>query len=78
MSITKLPGSPLTTQFLTALKWAGFPEIDFNSKYDAEGAAELTFNIQKGRRCGAFEAFIEPILNRPNLVIHKYSRAYKV
>jgi len=77
LSITKSVRLPMAAHILKSLEWAGLPKVDFNSNYEY-GASEMTFNIKNGRRNGVFQAYIEPIRERSNLIIHKYSRAYKV
>jgi len=38
----------------------------------------VTYTQRKGRRWSTYKAFIEPILKRKKLTIHRHARAYKV
>ncbi|CAL8070794.1 unnamed protein product [Orchesella dallaii] len=42
------------------------------------GFSKIDYNIKDGMRCGTYQAFLEPILNRTNLVIYRYAYAIRV
>lgn len=69
--------SKLAEAFMEANKYLGQQEVDYNSG-DQLGASYLQANNIKGRRQSSFRAFLEPILNRPNLHIMVKTRATKI
>lgn len=42
------------------------------------GFSPIYFTQKNGRRHSTYKAFIEPIRNKPNLKIYKFSQAYRV
>ncbi|ODN00471.1 Glucose dehydrogenase [FAD, quinone], partial [Orchesella cincta] len=44
----------------------------------ALGFSRLDLSVKDGRRFSAYQAFLEPILNRTNLNIYRYARATKI
>lgn len=63
--------------FVEANKHLGQEEIDYNSGYNL-GVSYLQANTLNGVRHSAFRAFIEPIVDRPNLHIMLGTRVTKV
>ena len=60
---------PLCEYFLEAAQSLGIPRNpDFNGAVQ-EGCGYFQATIRNGRRCGAKEAFIDPIRGRPNLTL---------
>ena len=55
----------------------GLQTVDYNSGQQL-GVSFLQANTLNGRRHSAFKAFIEPIINRPNLHVMINTRATKV
>ncbi|ODM88017.1 Alcohol dehydrogenase [acceptor] [Orchesella cincta] len=71
-----LPGVEV---FEEALKEKGIPTGDLNGGEDfTYGFTKLDYNIKNGLRWGTYQAFLEPILNRTNLVIYRYAYAIRV
>jgi choline dehydrogenase-like flavoprotein len=69
--------TPYSKLFVDASKYLGLREVDYNSGQQL-GVSFLQANTLNGRRHSAFRAFIEPILNRPNLHVMINTRATKV
>lgn len=67
----------LAEAFVKAHKYFGMNEVDYNSGQQL-GASFLQANTFRGKRHSAFKAFIEPILNRPNLHIMVNTRVTKI
>lgn len=69
--------TPLVRAFMKANKLLGQHEIDYNSDQHL-GVAYTQANTLNGRRHSAYKAFLEPILNRPNLHIMVNTRVTKI
>lgn len=69
--------TPLAEGFVGALKHMGQKEVDYNSG-DQLGVSFLQASTLRGKRHSAYKAFLEPILNRPNLHIMVNTRVTKV
>jgi choline dehydrogenase-like flavoprotein len=69
--------SILADYFIKAAKEMGFQERDPNSK-QSQGFSQLDATLKNGARWGTFEAFLQPILHRRNLVIYRYARVIKI
>lgn len=69
--------TPLVRAFMKANKLLGQPEIDYNADQQL-GVAYVQSNTLNGRRHSAYRAFLEPILNRPNLHIMINTRVTKI
>ena len=68
---------PASKVFMSACSESGLNENnDFNGR-DQEGFGTYQVNIKNGQRYSAADAFLKPILNRPNL-IKKYYETYVV
>lgn len=70
--------NPVTEQFLAAAQACGYPiNPDFNgaSQY---GVGLYQVTQKSGKRCSAADAFLDPILTRPNLEILTHARALKL
>lgn len=63
--------------FVKANKLMGLEEIDYNSDRNL-GVSYVQSNIVNGQRHSAYKAFIEPVLERPNLHILVNTRVTKV
>ena len=63
--------------FIQANKHLGVNEIDYNSG-DQLGVSHLQATTKNGKRHSAYKAFLEPILDRPNLHIMVNTRVTKV
>lgn len=69
--------TPLADGFVQASKYMGMREVDYNSG-EQLGVSYLQSNTMRGKRHSAYQAFIKPILHRPNLHIMVNTRATKV
>jgi glucose dehydrogenase (acceptor) len=67
----------LANAFIEANEFMGLKQIDYNSG-DQLGVSYLQSNNLQGQRQTSFRAFIDPILDRPNLHIMVNTRATKV
>lgn len=67
----------LANAFVKANKILGLPEIDYNSDRQL-GVSYVQSNTLNGRRHSAYKAFLEPILQRPNLHIMINTRVTKI
>ncbi|CAL8070792.1 unnamed protein product [Orchesella dallaii] len=71
-----LPGIEV---FEEALKEKGIPTGDLNGGEEfTSGFTKIDHNIKDGLRWGTYQAFLQPILDRPNLVIYRYAYAIRV
>jgi glucose dehydrogenase (acceptor) len=67
----------LAELFVQSNKYFGLKEVDYNSGHQL-GVSYLQANTINGKRHSAFKAFIEPVLNRPNLHVMINTRATKI
>lgn len=66
---------PFSRRFLDAAAQRGYPiNEDFNGA-EQEGVGYFQYTIKNGRRCSAADAFLHPILTRPNLSIITHAHA---
>ncbi len=61
--------SPLFTAFFKAVQEAGHPLTDDVNGYRQEGFAAFDRNIYRGRRLSAAQAYLHPVMKRPNLTV---------
>lgn len=59
----------LTKAFFASCNATGFPTNDDFNDGDQQGVSHLQFSIRKGKRCSTHVAYLEPVMNRPNLRI---------
>jgi choline dehydrogenase len=59
--------NPLFQAFFDATVQAGYPRTDDVNGYRQEGFTTFDRNIKNGRRWSAAQAYLHPVLNRPNL-----------
>jgi len=78
MYVGKVDYLPGVEVFEEALKEKGIPTGDLNGGDFTFGFTKMDYNIKDGMRWGTFQAFLEPILNRTNLVIYRYAYAIRV
>ncbi len=62
--------SPLFGAFFEAVQQAGHPLTDDVNGYRQEGFAPFDRNISRGRRLSASQAYLHPVMKRPNLDVH--------
>ena len=58
---------PLTEQFLTAAERAGIPRIDDYNGPEQDGVSPAQVTQRNGRRFSSADAFLKPVMKRPNL-----------
>ena len=61
--------SPLFDAFFEAVEQAGYPLTDDVNGFRQEGFARFDRNIHRGRRLSAAQAYLHPVMNRPNLTV---------
>jgi len=61
--------SPLFTAFFAAAQQAGYQLTDDVNGYRQEGFAAFDRNIHRGRRLSAAQAYLHPVMSRPNLKV---------
>jgi choline dehydrogenase len=69
------------TAFLEAARDHGFrasPDWDFNGATQENGAGFYQKNIRQGRRHSAADAFLDPVIGRPNLTVWSNTRALRL
>ncbi|GAA0974866.1 Oxygen-dependent choline dehydrogenase [Nocardioides aquaticus] len=62
--------SPLFGAFFEAVQQAGHPLTDDVNGYRQEGFAPFDRNVSRGRRLSASQAYLHPVMSRPNLDVH--------
>lgn len=60
---------PSVIDFIEAAHRTGLPRIDVFTGIEHEGAGYMQANIRNGVRHTAYDAYIAPVRNRPNLVV---------
>jgi len=71
--------NPVSAAFLEACKALGFPETpDFNHPDHMIGAGWHHVNIKDGKRHSAAEAYLMPVIDRPNLDVSTYSHVSRL
>lgn len=73
--IDHIPGVEVITE---ALNERDIPIGDLNTGQLTNGFSTVDFNIKEGIRSGTYQAFLEPILSRENLIIYRYAYATKI
>ncbi len=70
---------PASLDFVAAAAARGHREVrDFNGPAGVAGAGHFVVNAQDGRRFGARQAYLEPVLDRPTLTLWADTRAIRV
>ncbi|ODM99740.1 Glucose dehydrogenase [FAD, quinone] [Orchesella cincta] len=77
MYVESRPYAPLRDEFIDGGKELGYDEIDANAD-QRTGFGDIEANIRNGARWGSYSAFIQPILDRTNLKIAKFSHVTKI
>ncbi|CAG7824981.1 unnamed protein product [Allacma fusca] len=67
----------MAEMFCEAGKEFGYPRTDLNAEFK-EGCSPIYYTQKNGRRFGTYKAFIEPIRDRKNLYIYKFSHVTKI
>ncbi len=72
------PGDPIYKAFIQAGKQAGFPVTrDFNG-YQQEGVGPYHLTIRDGERWSANAAYLQPVIDRPNLTVISGAHAGRI
>jgi choline dehydrogenase len=61
--------NPLSRTFIEACRELGHPQVDDFNGPDMIGTGWHHIDVVEGRRQGALAAYLEPVLNRPNLTL---------
>jgi len=69
---------PLARAFVRACGEIGLPMLDDYCDGDQYGAYLIWSTTDRGRRCSAYEAFLKPALNRPNLQVVSEAEAERL
>jgi choline dehydrogenase len=69
---------PSVVDFVEAARRAGIPRIEDFTGVEHEGAGILQSNIRDGVRQSAYDAFLAPVRNRPNLVVRTGAHVRRV
>ena len=70
--------NPLFTAFFTAAEQAGYPLTKDVNGFQQEGFAPFDRNIKNGRRWSAAQAYLHPVMSRPNLTVQTRAMVTKV
>jgi len=71
--------NPAAIDFVSAAVARGHRRLtDFNGPEGLAGAAPITVNIHEGRRFGAREGYLDPVLSRSNLTVWADTRTIKL
>lgn len=63
--------------FVGAMQEMGYPYVDYNGKKQY-GVSYVHATTKRGRRCSAFNSFLEPIRSRANLKIYTSAKVTKI
>ena len=70
---------PASLDFVVAAAARGHREVrDFNSPAGVAGAGHFVINARDGRRVGARQAYLEPVLDRPTLTLWADARVIRI
>jgi choline dehydrogenase len=70
--------NPLSLAFVQAAIEAGTPRNDDYNGATQDGASLVQVNQRKGKRCSAADAFLRPVLRRPNLKVTTRAHATRI
>ena len=70
--------NPLFTAFFEAVQQAGYELTDDVNGYKQEGFAPFDRNVRRGRRLSASRAYLNPVMDRPNLQIETKAFVTKI
>jgi choline dehydrogenase len=70
--------NPLFGAFFEAVQQAGYPLTTDVNGYQQEGFARFDRNIKNGRRWSAAQAYLHPVMKRPNLTVQTRAFVTKV
>ncbi len=70
--------NPLFTAFLAAAAQAGYPITSDVNGFQQEGFNRFDRTIKQGRRWSAADAYLRPVMHRPNLTVRTLSLVHRV
>ena len=70
--------NPLIGAFFDAVQQAGHSLTTDVNGYKQEGFARFDRNVHNGRRLSASQAYLHPVMNRPNLSVHTRATASRI
>ncbi|ODM94348.1 Glucose dehydrogenase [FAD, quinone], partial [Orchesella cincta] len=75
--VSTIPDKFLLEEFFRAGEEMGYQREDVNG-FQVPSFSTLDVSVKDGRRFGAYQAFLEPVLSRKNLQVYRYARVTKV
>ncbi|HKJ71010.1 MAG TPA: choline dehydrogenase [Gammaproteobacteria bacterium] len=70
--------SPLYQAFIEAGQQAGYPHTEDMNGYRQEGFGPMQMTVRDGVRCSTARAYLEPVMDRPNLAVRTRALATRV
>jgi choline dehydrogenase len=70
--------NPLYRAFIEAARQAGYPTTDDVNGYQQEGFGRMDMTVHRGRRWSAANAYLKPVLRRPNLSVETHALATRI
>jgi choline dehydrogenase len=70
--------NPLHAAWLAAAAQAGYPHTDDVNGFQQEGFGRMDMTVGGGRRCSAANAYLRPVMRRPNLQVITHALATRV
>lgn len=69
---------PIATAMIDAARQAGYPfNVDYNN-VEQDGFGYYQVTQQNGQRCSVYDAYLKPILSRPNLTVQTHAWVQKI
>ncbi len=79
LSVSNLPDKhEVSAKIISAFEQAGYPRNDDFNGETQEGSGYFQVTMRDGQRCSTYHAFLQPILNRPNLDVITGAQVDKV
>jgi choline dehydrogenase len=70
--------NPLHAAWLTAAREAGYPHTADVNGFQQEGFGRMDMTVAGGRRCSAANAYLRPVMRRPNLKVLTHALATRI
>lgn len=70
--------NPLFDAFIEAGQQAGYPFTEDMNGYQQEGVGLMDMTIKQGKRWSAAQAYLRPVLNRPNLTTETGAMTHRI
>ena len=70
--------NPLYAAYVEAAREAGYPVTEDVNGYQQEGFGRMDMTVHKGRRWSAANAYLKPVLSRPNLSVETHALATRI